>query len=137
MIRRPLGLVAFLVVLVGTASAQQSQLPARDRPRNQSADSTGGITGIVRAADTGAPLRGAEIRLTGANLETALGGVRGAFTDASGRYEFSGLPEGRYTLAASKVRYMTMRYGQTRADEQARSVGVVRGQRVENIDSAG
>jgi protocatechuate 3,4-dioxygenase beta subunit len=135
MIRRPVGLAAFLVVLVGTVSAQQSQRPPRDLPPNQNVG-TGAITGIVRAADTGAPLRGAEIRLAGANLETALGGVRGAFTDASGRYEFSGLPEGRYTLAASKVRYLTMSHGQTRAGDQARPVGVVSGQRVENIDFA-
>ena len=130
-------LAAVLVLLVSaTADAQSPQLPPRDVLRNPSGPRTGVITGIVRAADTSTPLRGVDIRLTGADIDTALGGIRGGFTDASGRYEFSGLPEGQYTLTASKVRYMTLMYGQTQAGEQSRPVKVASGQRVENIDFA-
>jgi hypothetical protein len=60
---------------------------------------------------------------------------RGAFTDASGRYEFTGLPGGTYQLVASKVRYMTMSYGQTRSGD-GRAVQLTGGQRLENIDFA-
>lgn len=90
------GGVSILVLLVcATAAAQVPQRAPRDVPRNQSAPNTGVITGIVRSADTGAPLRGVDIRLRGADFSTAVGnGTRGAFTDADGRYEFSGLPEG-------------------------------------------
>ena len=133
MTRRSVGLVVFLVVLVGTASAQQSQLPPRDLPRTQSSVGTGAITGIVRAADTGMPVRGVDIRLAASGPR---GAVRGAFTDASGRYEITGLPDGQYTLVASKVRYMTMTYGQTRTGEEARPVLLTDGQRVENVDFA-
>ena len=132
------GGVSILVFLVcATVAAQVPQRAPRDVPRNQSAPNTGVITGIVRAADTGAPLRGVDIRLTGADFNTALGnGIRGAFTDADGRYQFSGLQEGQYTLIASKVRYMAMTYGQTRAGERATLVKVGRGQRVQNVDFA-
>src|SRR5688572_28144750 len=133
MIRHCTRLVAVLFVLVGTASAQQPQLPPRDLPRDQSAVGTGAIAGIVRAADTGLPVRGADIRLSASGPR---GAVRGAFTDAGGRYEFIGLPEGQYTLVASKIRYMTMTYGQTRAGEEARPVLLTGGQRVENVDFA-
>jgi hypothetical protein len=129
-------LVAVLLVVAGAATAQQPPLPlpARDLPRAPSVAGTGVITGLVRAADSGAPVRGADIRLTGTGLPR--GGVRAAFTDASGRYEFSGLPEGQYTLIASKVRYMTMTYGQTRSGEEGRPVLLATGQRVESVDFA-
>jgi hypothetical protein len=132
------GGVSILVLLVcATAAAQGPPRVPRDVPRNQSAPNAGVITGIVRAANTGAPLRGVDIRLRGADFSTAVeNGTRGAFTDANGRYEFSGLPEGQYTLIASKVRYLTMTYGQTRADERGTSVKVASGQRVQNVDFA-
>ena len=50
-----------LALFVGTALAQQSQLPPRDQPRNQRAAATGVITGC-QAADRGA-IAGREIRL--------------------------------------------------------------------------
>src|SRR5262245_44208577 len=111
-------LAAMLTLMVATVAAQAPQRPPRDVPRNQSTPNAGVIAGIVRAADTGAPLRGVDIQLRGADFNTALGnGIRGAFTDADGRYEFRELSEGQYTLSASKARYVTMTYG-TRAGER-------------------
>ncbi len=110
-------------------AAQQPPLPPRDVSRQQVTTGSGVIAGVVRATDTGMPIRGVDIRLAGLPR-----GARGAFTDADGRYEFSGLPDGQYTLIASKVRYMTMTYGQTRAGEEGRRVEVAGGRRVENID---
>lgn len=128
--RPPIALI-LAVLFTSAIGAQQPQLPPRDIPRDRSVASTGTIAGVVRAADTGMPLRGADIRVNGAGLP---GGARGAFTDAEGRYEFTGLPEGQYTLTASKVRYMTMTYGQTRVGEEGRTVQVASGQRAEGID---
>jgi hypothetical protein len=134
MIARYRGALLILFVLIAPAAAQQPQLPPRDLPRSQTAVAgNGSITGVVRAADTGHPLRGVDIRLTGADLRAS---ARGAFTDASGVYEFAGLPDGEYTLVASKVRYMTMTHGQTRAGEAGRPVQVTGGRRVENVDFA-
>jgi hypothetical protein len=134
MTARGAGALILLFVLAATAVAQQPQLPPRDLPRSQTAVvGNGSITGVVRAADTGLPLRGVDIRLTGTDLRA---NARGAYTDASGSYEFAGLPDGEYTLVASKVRYMTMTYGQTRAGEAGRPVQVTGGRRVENVDFA-
>lgn len=126
-----------VAMLSAIVFAQQPQTPVRDVPRAQVTTGNGVIAGIIRAADTGVPIRGADIRLTGTGLSgSGMGGIRGAFTDANGRYEFTGLPDGTYQLAASKVRYMTLSYGQTRAGEEGRTVQVTGGQRVENIDFA-
>ena len=129
---RPVVAVVFLA-LSAIADAQQPQSPARDLPRERVTTTDGAIAGIIRAADTSLPIRGVDIRLTGTGRPAVM---RGAVTDANGRYEFSDLPEGTYRLEASKVRYMTMSYGQTRAGEEGRTVQVTGGQRVENIDFA-
>lgn len=127
----------FVAMLSAIVFAQQPQTPVRDVPRERVTTGNGVITGIIRAADTGQPIRGADIRLTGTSLSgSAMGGIRGAFTDANGRYEFTGLPDGVYLLVASKVRYMTMSYGQTRAGEEGRTVQVTGSQRVEKVDFA-
>lgn len=123
--------IVLSLVVAGAVVAQAPQSPPRDLPRTQNVTGTGAITGVVIAADTGMPLRGVDIRLTGTDLRAA---ARGAFTDARGVYEFTGLPDGDYTLVASKVRYMTMPYGQTRAGEQGRPVQVAGGRRVERVD---
>jgi protocatechuate 3,4-dioxygenase beta subunit len=127
--------LAIVVALGAITVAQQPQTPVRDVPRDKIVTGNGVISGTVRAADTGVPIRGADIRLTGALQGSGLG-VRGAFTDANGRYEFTGLADGAYQLVASKVRYMTLSYGQTRAGEEGRAVQMAGGQRVENIDFA-
>ena len=57
------------------------------------------IRGRVLAADTGAPLRRAQIRLT---AEGALGAGILVGTDDLGRYEASDLAPGRYTIIAEK-----------------------------------
>src|SRR5919198_5357545 len=64
------------------------------------------IRGRIVAADTGAPIRRAQVRATS-------GGGRGHLTstDAEGRFELTGLPAGRWELTASKAGYVTLRYG--------------------------
>jgi protocatechuate 3,4-dioxygenase beta subunit len=69
------------------------------------------ISGTVRAADTGLPLRDAEVRLGGGPLKTP----RGVFTDAQGRYRFEDIAPGKYTLSASKLGYARTGHGQDAA----------------------
>ncbi len=58
---------------------------------------TGMVRGVVTDADSRQPLVGATIVVTGTRL--------GAATDASGRYEITGVPIGSYTIRASFLGY--------------------------------
>ncbi len=106
----------------------QAQAAPRDVKAAQSA--TGVIRGRVVAADTGEPLRRARLVLSA----PALAKPRFATTDAQGRYEFTALPAGRYTLAASKTLYVPLQFGQQRAFETGRPVELTDKQVLEAID---
>jgi protocatechuate 3,4-dioxygenase beta subunit len=94
--------------------------------------SSGSVAGVVTASATGEPVAGAEVRLAGGPLKQ----TRHARTDDHGRYELSGVEEGRYTLRASKAGYLSMAYGQRLPSEAAADVQVAQAQAVEGIDIA-
>jgi hypothetical protein len=64
------------------------------------------IRGRVIAADGAQPLSRAEVRLTGPGA--GYDGVLILLTDEQGRYEFSAIPSGRYTLSAGKTGYLIL-----------------------------
>lgn len=104
-------LMAFIVVAAMGAQAQSPQSPARDTvPRR-----TGGarIRGRVLAADTGAPVRRAIVRLTASELADQ----RSKMTDADGRYDFRDLPAGNYSIYASKTGFIATALGATRPED--------------------
>ena len=73
-----------------------SRPPAPGAPRDgatQPATGTGRILGRVVSADSGSPLRRAQVRIFAAEQRV----TRSAITDAEGRYQFSELPAGRYS----------------------------------------
>ena len=49
-------------------------------------------------------------------------------TDASGRYEFTGLPAGRYNVTATKEATSACEYGQLRPFEPGKPVEILDGQ---------
>jgi protocatechuate 3,4-dioxygenase beta subunit len=112
-----------------TGSARPG-LPPRDTPIEK--PGTGRIRGRVLSADTGAPLRRAQILVAAGQL----GVRRFTTTDAEGRYEIVELAEGRYNVTASKGGYVTLQYGQRRAFEPGRPVAVAEGQDVSQVDIA-
>jgi hypothetical protein len=65
---------------------------------------TSRIVGQVVAADTGAPLPGAQVTIAVDDILSSR--VRSATADASGVFDFSDLPSGRYRLTASKAGYL-------------------------------
>lgn len=85
------------------------------------------ISGRVLAADNGVPLRRA--------LVSAQGGGRPvvAQTDFDGRFEVR-VPPGRWSLAAAKPGYVTLRLGQRRAFESVPPLEIRPGQHVGNAD---
>ena len=100
-------------------------------PRAATTTGTAVIRGRVNAADTGRPLRRAQVTVTSADQS----GVRRSIsTSADGRYEVADLPAGRYTIAAWRSGYLTLRYGQSRPLEAGRPLQILDKQIVEKLD---
>ena len=99
--------VASWVVFV-SAVALHAQFSPRDHVLPQQA-SRGTISGRVIAADGGEPLRNARVTIGGPSS------VPRIFTDADGRFVFSNLMLGRYTLLVRKAGYAQTRFGSHKA----------------------
>jgi hypothetical protein len=138
-----------LVVMVlasSVSSAQVANLPtpgqAPMQPGAPSRDSaaksgTAILRGRVLAADSGQPLRKAQVQLfasgPGVNVPAQ---NRATSTDGDGRYQFKELPAGRYTISASKGSYIALSYGQQRPNEPGKPLEILAGQTVEKVDFA-
>ena len=91
---------------------------------------TARLRGRVVAGD-GAILRRAQVRISSPDI-----GTKTALTDAQGRYEFSELPAGRFTLTVSKAGFVTMQYGQTHPFESGRPIDLADAQALDKVDVA-
>lgn len=112
--------------------APRTQLPPRDGAAQEAPKGTGRIRGRVVAADTGTPLRRAQVRLSAAELRVN----RSATTDPDGRYEFPDLPAGRYNLNVSRSGYVSLSFGQQRPFEPGRPLDLGSAQEADRIDFA-
>ena len=92
---------------------------------------TGQIKGRLVAADTGNPVRRAQVRVSGPDIMP-----KAVTTDNEGRFEFKDLPAGAFTINASKSGYVAVNYGQKRPFEPGKPIELVEGQSVENADIA-
>jgi hypothetical protein len=110
----------------------QSQRPPRDVREPERETGTAVVRGRVQTADTGAPIRRAQVRVTSPGSRD----TRLVTTDAEGRFELRDLPAGRWELTASKGGYVTMRYGQRRPFEAGRPLELVDGQIVQQVNFA-
>ena len=101
-------------------------------PRDNASMPTGTarITGRVVVADTGTPIRRAQISLNSRDA----GFNRTVTTDTDGRYELAGLPAGRYRLYVSRAGFVALEYGQARPFEAGKPLDLVAGQALEKID---
>ena len=135
---RSLGALSVGILLtIGSAQLKLSptSLRAQAPPRDRAADvptGTARLRGRVVAADAGTPLRRAQVRAVASAIRT----TRLTSTDAEGRYEFSNLPAGRYTIRVNKAGYVGLEFGQHRPFESGRPLDVSDGQIVEQIDFA-
>jgi len=93
---------------------------------------TASIAGRVTAADTGKPLAG--VPVSAVCYEN--GKQDGGKSDAQGRYEFTGLPPGRYRLSVRPERYLPMDYGQDRPPEPGKPIDLAAGERFDHADFA-
>ena len=121
--------LAFLAVPALAARQTLQQIPpaASQRPADDGDPNKPPAAAIVRGhvfgADTGQPLRKAQVRLFSTDVPS--GGTtenRQATTDASGSYEFKDLPAGKYLVSANKGGYVGMSIGQVRPNEPGKAI---------------
>src|SRR5581483_6550787 len=131
--------VLFAIVAMSAAAFAQpqppqppaQQQPARDTPSRTAAPPPAGrITGRVLAADNGHPIKRARVLVTAAELP----GGRGVLTDDGGVFEITKLPAGRYTVAASKIGFVSLSYGQRRPLQAGTPLQLGDGQQMRNVD---
>jgi hypothetical protein len=113
-------------MLIIVALLALGQLPAADVEK----PGTATLRGHVLAADTGRPLRKAQVRILAGEIREN----RVATTDDDGRYEFKEVKAGRYTINATKGSYISLSYGQTRPLEGGTPLEIKDGQTVERVD---
>lgn len=115
--------------LLAAQPAGQRTPPRMMRPGEQAPKGSAVLRGAVVAADTGAPIRRAQVRASAPGSQE----TRTTLTDEQGRFEFKELAGGRYTLVASKGGFITLQYGQRRPSEPGTPVDLAAGQAVEKI----
>jgi hypothetical protein len=115
----------------GVPGVQMPQMPPRDTA-SSTKPGTATLRGHVVAADTGQPIRKAQVRVMAAEVREN----RMTTTDADGRFEFKLLPAGRYNVSASKGSYVGLQYGQQRPFEPGKPLEILDGQTVEKVDFA-
>ena len=91
---------------------------------------TARITGRIIAAETGSPIRHAQINVSSRDAQFN----RNVTTDSEGRYEFASLPAGRYRLYVNKAGYVPLEYGQARPFEAGKPLDIADGQSLDKID---
>ena len=126
--------LAVVVVLLQFAAGApaSAQVGAPTDPRNAATPPPGTSTlrGQVFAADTGLPLRKAQVRIFAGEIREN----RMATTDAEGRYEFKEVRAGRYTINANKGSYVGLSYGQQRPNDAPKLLQILDNQTVERVD---
>ena len=93
----------------------------------------GRIAGRVTAGVTGRPLVGAKMSLEALSPDRKTGAAE---SDATGRFEISGLPPGRYRLEAAAESHLTLRFGQRTPLDRGRAIVLRAGERFESANFA-
>jgi hypothetical protein len=104
-------------------------LPPRDAAAPDAPRGTAVIRGVVLAADTGTPIRRAQVRAFAPGIRDN----RLATTDAQGRFEFRELAAGRYTITANKGGFVGLQYGQRRPSESGSPLEIGNGQLMDKL----
>lgn len=112
--------------------AQQGTLQPPPNQQQTAPPGTATVRGHITAADTGQPLRKAQVRIVANEIREN----RLATTDENGAYEFTDVRPARYTISATKGSYVTLSYGQSRTTDTPKPIEILDRQTVERLDLA-
>lgn len=112
----------------GRGGGRGAAAQGRDAALPTAATGTGMIIGQVVTGDSGTPVRRARVNLSGAELR----GQRSTVTDDEGRFVFTQLPAGRYTMTASKAGFVAIAYGAKSAGRAGTPIQLTDGQKLES-----
>ncbi len=107
-------------------AGQPGQVPGRDQLQRPPVVGTSSLSGTV-VSESGQPLKGARVSAGGGSLG------RSTVTDGNGAFSFDKLPEGRYSLSATRPRYLSSSYGQKRPDRPGMAVQLADGQEIKDL----
>ena len=135
-------LATSLVCLLGTGLSSFGQTrdgggqafgqPARDTSALDPTTGLAALSGRVLRGDTGAAVKRAIVRLAGQDTRDR----RTVQTDDNGRYQFTDLQDGRYTVTVSKAGFITLAYGQKHPRQPALPIQVDAGRPLVNVNIA-
>lgn len=119
---------ALVVLALAAVLARQAQ-PARDAagPPTLGSGSVSGL--VVTDEETPRPVRRAVVTLAGGGLRPS----RSAITDDDGRFTIGGLPDGRFTLTASRAAFITSAYGARRPGRPGTPIVIQSGAAVRDL----
>lgn len=118
-----------MIVALAFAILLQAPTPAAPPAPRES----GTVRGRITSAETGRPLKRANIRLQSA--EGAAVRISSS-TNAQGVFEVRGVPPGPYLIFASRGGYLPLQYGQRYQSQRGTTIEVSAGAAVEKIDVA-
>jgi hypothetical protein len=130
---RHLLVIGAVVASAGVSAAMQArpvqQAPSRDA--RMAAMGSAEISGIVMTDETTPqPVRRAMVRA----IPAGGGAPSTAYTDAAGRFIFSSLPTGRYTVEAFKPGFVRTAYGARRPDRPGTPVTLSETERTQTVN---
>ena len=108
--------------LIATLNAQKPVVPG----------GTGEIGGTAMDSITRQPVRRATVRVTAPSLR----GTHLTTTDDAGRFRFTELPAGRYTMSAQKAGYVETTYGSTKRRGVGTLIAIAEGERKNELTFA-
>jgi carboxypeptidase family protein len=127
-------LVAALVLLPAAAAAHPLPRPSSGQAARDNPPPTG--TAIVRGRVVAAATEHGLAKVTVRAVSPSLRVNKAVLTDASGRYEITELPAGRYSISATKINYVPTAHGQLRPLGPGRPIDVANGAVVDHVDVA-
>lgn len=120
------GLASAIAIVACSFALADAQTPKRDG----NVPGTGSISGTVVIAGTPpAPASRAVVELSSGELPLG----RYSLTDLSGRFSFTGLPVGRFTVMVRKPGYVASAYGAKRPAGEGTPLVLGKGERVANL----